>query len=57
MDKNSRKSQAEFKCTACGHTSNADLNAARNIAAGHAARGADRMRPVMNREPRNASAA
>ena len=32
----SRKSQALFACVACGHTSNADLNAARNIAAGRA---------------------
>lgn len=32
-----RTSQARFKCTACGHEANADVNAARNIlAAGHA---------------------
>lgn len=31
VDANSRKSQAEFVCTACGHTANADYNAARNI--------------------------
>lgn len=36
IDKNSRKSQAEFVCTNCGFTCNADLNAAINIAAGHA---------------------
>jgi putative transposase len=32
----SRKSQAIFVCVACGHRANADVNAARNIAAGHA---------------------
>jgi len=32
----SRKSQATFVCVACGHRANADVNAARNIAAGHA---------------------
>ena len=31
-DKANRKTQANFKCKACGHTENADLNAARNIA-------------------------
>jgi transposase len=29
----SRKSQATFVCVACGHQGNADVNAARNIAA------------------------
>ena len=49
----SRKSQALFACVACGHTCNADANAARNIAAGHAvtARGGDRAAGPMNREP------
>ena len=28
----SRKSQADFECVACGHQDNADVNAARNIA-------------------------
>ncbi len=46
----SRKSQALFRCVACRHTSNADLNAAKNIAAGRAVRGAGRP-PVSNREP------
>jgi putative transposase len=32
----SRKSQATFVCVVCGHRANADVNAARNIAAGHA---------------------
>ena len=32
-----RKTQAVFVCTSCGHETNADVNAARNIlAAGHA---------------------
>jgi transposase len=32
VDPNSRKSQAEFECTTCGHQAHADVNAARNIA-------------------------
>lgn len=32
IDKESRITQEKFKCTNCGHTTNADLNAARNIA-------------------------
>lgn len=31
VDKLSRISQSEFVCTSCGHTANADLNAAKNI--------------------------
>jgi putative transposase len=31
VDKRNRKSQAEFVCVACGHTDNADANAAREI--------------------------
>lgn len=38
IDKNSRKSQAEFVCTTCGFTCNADTNAATNVAVGQAAR-------------------
>ncbi|MFD5520839.1 RNA-guided endonuclease InsQ/TnpB family protein [Streptomyces sp. NPDC127066] len=34
IDKNSRKSQAEFLCSSCGFTCNADINAAINVAAG-----------------------
>jgi putative transposase len=32
----SRESQALFRCVACGYVCNADVNAAKNIAAGHA---------------------
>ena len=48
-----RESQAVFLCTACGYAANADVNAARNIAAGHAvnARGGDRAAGPANREP------
>jgi putative transposase len=60
-----RESQAFFRCVACGHTANADLNAACNIrdiakgrtgpettAAGHAAaRGGNSPESPMNREP------
>ena len=48
-----RRSQAVFACTACGYTSNADVNAARNIAAGHAvtARGGLSLGKPANREP------
>ncbi|MFI1360985.1 RNA-guided endonuclease InsQ/TnpB family protein [Streptomyces sp. NPDC020898] len=34
FDKNSRKSQAEFVCSSCGFTCNADTNASINVAAG-----------------------
>ena len=34
IDKNSRKSQAEFDCSSCGFTCNADTNASINVAAG-----------------------
>jgi len=53
VDKSSRESQALFLCTACGHTANADVNAALNIAAGHAvkARRGDRVAGPVNREP------
>ncbi|MGH3211915.1 MAG: RNA-guided endonuclease InsQ/TnpB family protein [Trebonia sp.] len=47
-----RESQAVFRCTACNFACNADVNAARNIAAGHAvkARGGDRDTGPVNRE-------
>jgi putative transposase len=49
----SRKSQALFACVACTFACNADVNAARNIAAGHAvsARGGDGVTRPVNREP------
>lgn len=31
VSKENRKSQSRFKCEACGHTANADVNAAKNI--------------------------
>jgi transposase len=48
-----RKSQAVFACLACAVTLNADVNAARNIAAGHAvtARGRPGLPGRANREP------
>ena len=55
VDGKSRESQARFVCTACGYARNADVNAARNIAAGYAvtARGGSQLEPV-NREPQAA---
>jgi transposase len=51
----SRESQALFRCVACGFACNADVNAARNIAAGHAvkARGGDGAGRPVNREPQH----
>ncbi|HEY0998063.1 MAG TPA: transposase [Streptosporangiaceae bacterium] len=53
VDADSRESQARFVRTACGFACNADVNAARNIAAGHAvtARGGDGAARPVNREP------
>jgi putative transposase len=53
VDRKSRESQAVFRCTACGYALNADVNAARNIAAGRAAtaRGGHRDTGPVNREP------
>jgi putative transposase len=53
VDPKSRESQARFACTACGFACNADVNAARNIAAGHAvtARGGYGVARPVNREP------
>ncbi|MGH3165978.1 MAG: RNA-guided endonuclease InsQ/TnpB family protein, partial [Trebonia sp.] len=53
VDRKSRESQAVFRCTACGYSCNADVNAAKNIAAGRAvsARGGHRDAGPVNREP------
>ena len=53
VDPRSRESQARFVCTACHFSGNADVNAARNIAAGRAvtARGGDGTARPVNREP------
>src|ERR1700689_1390842 len=53
VDRGSRESQAVFWCTACGFPCHADVNAAINIAAGHAvtARGGDGVARPVNREP------
>ena len=53
VDPKSRESQARFVCTACGFACHADVNAAINIAAGHAvtARGGDGVARPVNREP------
>jgi putative transposase len=53
VDPESRESQARFVCTACGFAGHADVNAAINIAAGHAvtARGGDGAARPVNREP------
>jgi len=59
VDGKSRESQAVFRCIACRYTCNADVNAARNIAAGHPthlpiplhSRGGDGVTRPVNREP------
>ena len=53
VDRDSRESQAVFRCAACGFACHADVNAAQNIAAGHAvtARGGDGVARPVNREP------
>ena len=55
VDAKSRESQARFRCTACSFACNADVNAAINIAAGHAvtARGGDGTARPANREPQH----
>jgi putative transposase len=55
VDPDSRENQARFRCTACSFACNADVNAAINIAAGHAvtARGGDGAARPANREPQH----
>ncbi|MFD1045935.1 zinc ribbon domain-containing protein [Kibdelosporangium lantanae] len=52
-----RKSQAVFRCVACGHACNADVNAAINLAAGRAVTARGALQPLggaVNREPQPA---
>ena len=53
VDREARESQAVFRCRSCGYCGNADVTAARNIAAGHAvtARGGLPPGGPVNREP------
>jgi putative transposase len=51
VNREARESQAVFRCRSCGFCGNADYNAARNIAAGHAARGGLALAEPANREP------
>lgn len=53
----SRESQARFRCVACGFEGNADVNAARDIAAGRAvtARGGAALAVPVNREPQHSA--
>jgi len=56
VDREARESQAVFRCRSCGHTVNADVNAACNIAAGRAVRGAEKS-SASKRRPQRAPGA
>jgi putative transposase len=55
IDRQARESQAVWRCRSCGYAANADRNAARNIAAGHAvsAQGDLEVLRSMNCEPQH----
>ncbi len=57
IDKNSRKNQAEFVCTVCGFTCNADTNAAINVAVGQAVRPRPKRAGTGGATPRKRSSA
>ena len=55
VDRRSRESQAVFRCRSCGFACDADLNAARNIAAGHAVTARRGVRSCRACEPRTSA--
>jgi transposase len=57
IEKNSRKSQAEFVCVSCGFSCNADTNAAINVAAGQVERPAPTRARAGGATPRQRSSA
>src|SRR4029453_16659570 len=51
VDRKARESQAVFRCRSCGYSANADVNAARNIAAGYPRRGVRGLRRAVHPRP------